>query len=378
MGEQNIQQIIPKDISQSTDLSAQEVQKFTTEAIGARDEFVNWSQKELHRDEMMSPRKGLAGYIKSFQESPSKNLLLASLSAVGLSNIGLTIAGNKIGLSNSDIAFHWYGTFGAPILEELLFRSRKIPKFISLIGEKVGFPVRSDRARLGTSALFALAHVDQMLVNRLAPLQVFAASETFQKISHERGLAASIACHSLFNAVNLGAMYSFDGPLLSRLLGQKSQGFLRSAIKDDRQYNFIRTLTNISLIGLQIGIGIAGIKEILDDKMTNDLLDRVRGAKDGNILVDFNKIRDVSKSLLSNPSTDGYKFQAGIELMYTTAMLEKSTLPPHMTRESYAREQVQQAIAETWRNKKTLKDRVQKAFSYIDMQSGGIQADVVR
>ena len=72
MGEQNIQQIIPKDISQSTDLSAQEVQKFTTEAIGARDEFVNWSQKELHRDEMMSPRKGLAGYIKSFQESPSK------------------------------------------------------------------------------------------------------------------------------------------------------------------------------------------------------------------------------------------------------------------------------------------------------------------
>ena len=190
-------------------LTSTETNTLVQEAIEAQKKFLEWSQK-ISND----PSPVLSGADK-FAQAPSKKVMLTALSAVGLVNVGLTLAADKLGLSPIDTFIMWYASFGAPVLEELIFRSKKIPDFISLVGDKLGISVRQDKARLSTNALFAVGHINpfaQAGENMVAVLNTFGAAGTLNKLSHERGMAASVALHSVWNATIGGTQYLFEGP----------------------------------------------------------------------------------------------------------------------------------------------------------------------
>lgn len=102
----------------------------------------------------------------------------------------------------------------APVAEEFIFRGMLFP-FV----KQLGYP---RLAWFGTSALFALIHLDVAIV---VPLFAFALALAwlYEKTDN---LLAPIAAHSLFNAANLAVLY-FEDPL-NQLL-QKFYHFLHLA-----------------------------------------------------------------------------------------------------------------------------------------------------
>lgn len=352
-------QLLPdKQNKRIIDLMPQEKVQLVDDAQSITQNFIDWSTK--------SPDS----IFQKINESPSKKFLLASLSAAGLANLGLTIAGARMGMDPIDIGFLWYASFGGPVLEELIFRSKKIPNLVTGLGNKFGLKLRPDQARLTTNALFTGIHIDQALINPLALPGAFFLGEVMQKMSSEKGLASSLAFHTLWNTYANIANYSLNGPITSFVFRDQSKGLLRNVIKDDKKFETIKKLINIPLQASQIAIGIIGIKELVEDTTTQKLLERLRTVKPGqDSIVDFNKAQQIANKWLAYPSTEGYKFQTGIELAYTTAMLQapndKISL---LEKENYARTKVVEQITNSWKNQSTLNGRIEKALNYIDQQ----------
>ena len=138
------------------DLTPIEQQQFFADVIAEKDKFVAWSEEQL-RDGKVTESMGKK-FMETVKNAPSKKLLVASMSVIGLANIGLAIAGKKAGLSNGAIADMWVETIGLPVLEELVFRSRHIPNFLTWAGKQVGFEVSPNVSRLGGAAIFSAGH----------------------------------------------------------------------------------------------------------------------------------------------------------------------------------------------------------------------------
>ncbi len=332
------------------DLTPIEQQQFFADVIAEKDKFVAWSEEQL-RDGKVTESMGKK-FMETVKNAPSKKLLVASMSVIGLANIGLAIAGKKAGLSNGAIADMWVETIGLPVLEELVFRSRHIPNFLTWAGKQVGFEVSPNVSRLGGAAIFSAGHDFDYIRRNKKHMDVlnFAQKSTMglllNKVSSEHGLSASIPAHALFNTLGNSVKYLWDFAPNYRPLW----------------YTIFLTRQ-----ACELGIGIIGIKEVLDDKHINDTLKRIRIAESSSQSIDMEK--EFVNKLLKNPSTDGYKFQAGVELAYVNAEL---TMPDMikdiMTPDDYARSQVHKMVTSVWKDEKTLPHRLEKANTYITEQ----------
>lgn len=332
-------------------LTPAEQKQFIGQAIAEKDKFVAWAEKQQELDTHKSTTLG-SKISESWKNAPSKKLLTATLSAVGLSNIGLAIAGSKVGLSKGAMADMWVENFGLPVLEELVFRSRHIPNFLTWAGKQVGLEVSPNVSRLGGAAIFSVGHDFNYTRRHKKHMGVlnFAQKGTmgllFNKVSSEHGISASVSAHALFNTLGDSVKYMWDfAP----------------------NYRPLWLTIFLARQASEIGIGIIGIKEALDDKRINDTLKHIRTAESSGQSIDMEK--EFVDKLLKNPSTDGYKFQAGVELAYVNAALTMpDMLKDVMTPDEYARTQVHKMVTGVWKDSKTLPHRLEKANSYITEQ----------
>ena len=350
-------------------LTQAERQSFVADAIAEKDKFVSWATKQDATASKNSHVDVKTKIVDKWKQMPSKKLTLASLSAVGLANVGMTLAAEKFGLSSNDIKLYWLASFGFPIVKELVFRSKAIPNFISLVGEKIGMPVRPDKARLATNALFGLLHLPNApgAKSILAGVNAFAGGAgSMQKISNERGMAASIALHSVWNATMMATTYLVEGSHFYRHHKIGDPPIVKSLLNDDQKYAMVSNIHTITQLGAVVGMGIMGVKEMIADKQINELLERLKKTSVGNDLVNSKQVVDVAQKLLKNPSVDGYKFEAGVELAYVNAALNMpETLKDVMTPDDYARTQVHKTVTEVWNDSSTLPHRLEKANAYI-------------
>lgn len=137
----------------------QDLQRIVGEAVDARDKFLQWSRDNYPQLVELSKNKTLRDRMA---ESPSKKLLRGTLLTLGLSTLGVAAIADKLNIDLEGSLLFSYGTFIAPVLEELVFRSKKIPHFISKVGDVIGLPIRSDQARITNNMLFALGHIIPM------------------------------------------------------------------------------------------------------------------------------------------------------------------------------------------------------------------------
>ncbi len=354
---------LPKSLESLTSI---ETNSLVHDAIETQKKFLEWSNKAVNNP------TSAPSIVDKFNESPSKKIMLTALSGVGLASVGLTLAAEKLGLSPIDTFIMWHANFGAPIIEELVFRSKKIPNFISLIGDKRGTPVCQDKARLATNALFAIGHInpfERVNENMIAVLNTFGAAGTLNKLSHERGMAASVALHAVWNATMIGSQYLIEGSRMYKKHGIGGDPLVRTLIRNDSWYNLVKKIYKVTQFAAMTGIGIIGIKEMLADKKLHELLERLRNTPNGNELVNFQEVTDMSRKLLASPSLDGYKFQAGVELGYVSAALSMpEALRDIMNPDQYARSQVHKTITDVWDDPKSLPRRLEKANTYITGQ----------
>lgn len=340
-------------------LSASEKQQFVKDAIAEKDKFVTWSLS-------LSEKQKDSFLVNSVKYAPSKKMLVAALSTIGLANIGFGLAADKLGLKNDEIVDLWVATFGAPILEEMIFRSKKIPDFITWAGNQFGIKIRPDKARLTTAAIFTGAHVPLSGWNAIDVLSNATMAPFLQRMAHEKGLAASTAAHAIHNATIYGFRYLTKDNILQQVALVK--GGDREAKTKLATYYIPMIFTALSLLGSHIAIGISGIKEVFEDHRIHDMLSSIRKG-DPNNPVNPEQIDVLSKKLLAIPSTDGYKFQTGVELAYVNAVLTiPDILKDAMTPDDYARTQVHKMVTEVWKDPKTLPYRLEKANSYISEQ----------
>ena len=139
------------------------------------------------------------------------------MSAVGLANLGLAVAGSKLGLSSEAISNIHYSTFIAPIIEEMIFRSTKIPHVIRSLGNAMGLPIRPDTARRITDTVDALTHIPDWSLPQ-AILGSLIHGPSMQKTAHERGLTSAISAHALINAnIELHHFYNNENYPMSHL-----------------------------------------------------------------------------------------------------------------------------------------------------------------
>ncbi len=344
-----------------SELTDAEQQAFAKVAISESQKFVDWSTNTIEANKERIAGSRLADQWK---HAPSKKLFLATLGTIGLANIGLTAAAIKHYMSPFDVYTLWDGTMGSIFLEELVFRSRKIPDLIQSAGKSMGFKTRPDTARRIADMLFAGIHPMYLFAGRLeAYPMLFLGGGTATKMAHEKGLLASITLHSVYNALNIGYAYLFEGSVWKALMGVKGTGGI---LPENKYTKILKSISTISLIGLNVGIGIAGIKEMIEDKKVTDTLIGIRNAP---TFVDQKAMAKTITDLLKHPSTEGYKFQAGVELAYLNARLSMPESAKRlMSDEQFARHKVRQYVTETSRDPKMLEYRLQKAFAHIDNQ----------
>jgi len=244
-------------------LTVAEKQQFIDTAIAEKDKFVTWSliQSENQRDSFL---------VESVKHAPSKKMLAAALSAIGLANIGFGLAADKLGLNNAEIGDLWTATFAAPILEELIFRSKKIPHFITWTGNQFGINIRPDKARLATAAVFTGAHVPLKRWSILHVLSNAAMAPFLQKMAHEKGLAASTTAHAIHNATLYGFRYLTKENVLKQISLVK--GGDKEAKAKLATYYAPLIFMALSLLGSHVAIGISGVKETIDDHRIHDML----------------------------------------------------------------------------------------------------------
>ncbi|HLD25098.1 MAG TPA: CPBP family intramembrane glutamic endopeptidase [Patescibacteria group bacterium] len=337
----------------------QDLQRIVGEAVDARDKFLQWSRDNYPQLVELSKNKTLRDRMA---ESPSKKLLRGTLLTLGLSTLGVAAIADKLNIDLEGSLLFSYGTFIAPVLEELVFRSKKIPHFISKVGDVIGLPIRSDQARITNNMLFALGHIIPMFdakKNAYQVLNAYGLGTVFQKTSHERGMAASIALHSIWNATTILKNFLIMDLDRHKMDNERSKKEFIVASKINTSIRFA-TL---------VGIGIIGLKELMEDREFQLLRDRLQNTTDKMDISDFVKVNDASKKLLSMPSVDGYKFETGVELAYMGAALSMpSSLINLMTPDEYARSQVHQMVMNSWKDPKTLPHRLEKANTYITEQ----------
>lgn len=336
-----------------------EQRRLVNEAVEKKNAFIQWSEEKY--PDLFEESKHKTAREKLL-ESPSKNLLKSALVTTGLANLGwATIGAESDNVFRDTMAF-WYASFAAPVLEELIFRSKKIPNFIMSVGDKIGLPITQDRARVATNVLFSLGHMSPIFDAKTNILQVataFGIAATAQKISNERGLAASTAFHSIYNATTL------IGNFIERDF--RDESFLSE--NNFKEYQLASKLNQGAHTVALIGLGIVGLKELIEDRHYQKLRESYNvesGKVEG---IDHGKIEQAAKKLLAMPSTDGYKFETGVELAYMESALNMpDILIDSMTPDEYARTQVHNMVMETWKDPKTLPHRLEKANSYITEQ----------
>jgi hypothetical protein len=348
-------------------LTTAEKQQFINTAIAERDKFLAWAGKQ--KDQAVPKNLPV---IESLNHAPSKKLFLATYSAIGLANIGLTLAASKIGLSSQSVIDLWGATFGMPILEELIFRSKKIPNAVQFLGKNLGVSIRPDIARLITSGVDNATHILWGGRSGLGFLFNAADGPFFQKIANEKGLSASVVAHALLNA-NSGMyeyfrqrQYKTDNiDLFGYTRREKDKTFQKISGTTSDIMSVFAGLTALTGIGSMLAIGITGIKEVIEDHQIQNMLSDVRN----NNPINGEKLEKMTKKLLAVPSTDGYKFKAGVELAYVNAgFTMPDMLKDVMTPDEYARTQVHKMVTEVWKDPKTLPHRLEKANTYVSEQ----------
>jgi hypothetical protein len=301
-----------------------------------------------------------------WDHAPSKKLYLGTMGAIGLANVGLTSAAIHANLRPMDVIAIWDSTMGSIGIEELAFRSQKIPDFITSAGKSLGLDVRPDIARRSTDALFGLIHAHYILMGHpWAVPELALMGSNFSGASAEGGMLKSLAIHAVHNALHMSRMYLFDGPMSSHFMGGTGAGLLPK----NKYTNALNTIMTVTNIGMRIGEGISGIKEILNDKKITDTVLGVRKAKSLDAITNKQAVNAITMDLLKTPSTKGYKFEAGVELAYTTAYLSMPDAAKKlMTPDQYARHTVNKLITTTTQDARELDYRTSQAQRYIDKQ----------
>ncbi len=347
-------------------LSPTERQQFVADAVAETQKFVDWSTKTI--DDNKREIKG-SWLAKTWEHSSSKKLFLATLGSVGLANLGISVAGARKGMDSRDIKMLWYGTLGAPVLEELIFRSKAIPTIVTAVGKIVGIDVRPDVARRTADVLFGFGHTGGIYrsLGLAKPIKETIDAANLTGESQKKGLAQSMTVHVVNNSLGLLNLYLFHGSLSDMAFRFETGVKLKNGIfPETKLTQTVSALMGLTSVAIAIGIGINGVKEMINDKKTNDLL---MGMRKNPSLVDQEQVIKITQDLLKSPSTDGYKFQAGVELGYVNAALNMpDILQDVMTPDDYARTQVHKMVTDVWKDPRTLPYRLEKANSYITEQ----------
>ena len=319
-----------------------------------RDQFISWVDTQIlagikTQDYGESKQSlSLNYFAKRIRKSPSKQFLKKTFALVGFYNLGLTIAGLQMGLPKETIAIIWSATFFSPICEELLYRSRLMPEISIEIAKRMGMNLEPDKSRLLTNALFAVGHFPRINLDN------FLSGSYLTKIANEKGLAASIASHSLINASIVGIAYLVE---LSEKLSSSQAETVKTAL--------LTTLWT----GLTV-TSIIGIKEIFDDRQLQKFLTQIQSSDKIDKSLNIPEIKLLYSKLLSSPSTKGYKFLSGIRLAYTVALLESQEfLHQPEIRDKYALEQVEKAVIDNCKDSQQLEERLSVALGYLKINS---------
>ncbi len=345
--------------------SQSEKKTIANEATSIADDTINWATKTIETIPKEQLKKSSLKEIWGRQ--PAKNQFLATLGAVSLANIGLSIAGRRHGMSKNDIKILWYGTLIAPLCEEAVFRSGAIPKIINVISDPAGVHMRPDISRRLSDGLFGLAHTTgvyrQLGVAPLKAITQTVEAAKLTKDAQEMGLARSMMTHILMNSMALSWAYLFHGSLTDIAMGYNQRGILPKG----RLTNIIRPLFGLTTAAFALNIGINGIKEMIEDKKITDTLLHARKLYNGQLTDSFTIPQETITQLLKTPSTRGYKFQAGVELAYINARL---TIPEHtkqtVSPDDYGRNQVIQHVTSSVKNSEEAQYRTTEALRHLD------------
>lgn len=348
----NSNEEISSDQINEVNLTNQKEQKgkFIEIADKVKGQFVSWVDKRIlaniYIQDYGEPKQELnVDYLaKKFRDSPSKEFFKKTLALVGLYDIGLTIAGIQMGLPKEVIFIVWSSTFFAPVCEELMYRSRLIPGITKEIAKQMGINIPADKGRALTSIIFSAGHFPH------ADLDKFLTGAYLTKVANEKGLVAAMASHQLINASILGVGYLIE---ISDKLSSEQAETVKAAL--------LTTLwTGMTTIG------IAGIKELIEDKQVQEALERIKSSDKLDKALKIGEMKKLFGKLLSNPSTKGYKFLTGVELSYTTAMLEaQEFLHQKEMQTAYAEDEVRKAVETFCPNLELLEERLAVATYYI-------------
>lgn len=350
-----------------TEFSKSEKNTIANEATSIADDTINWATNTIEAIPKEQLQKSSLKDIWDHQ--PAKKQFLATLGAVALANIGLSIAGRRHGMSKSDIKTLWYGTLIAPIGEEAIFRGGAIPKIVHVISDVAGIHIRPDVSRRIADGLFGLAHTTGVYRQLgVAPIKAITQTVEAAKLTkdvQEMGLARSMTTHILMNSLALSWAYLFHGSLSDIAFGYSQRGILPKG----RLTNVVGSLLGLTTVAFALNIGIKGIKEMIEDKKITDTLLHARKLHNGQMNDSFTISQEKITQLLKTPSTRGYKFQAGVELAYMNAHL---TIPEHMKQgvspDDYGRNQVIQLVTSSAKNSEEAQDRAKEALHYLDAQ----------
>ncbi len=317
------------------------------------DDFVSWTNKHVlsvlpvHDYGEQEQDLTVKYLVDRATKSPSINFLKKTIALVGLYDIGLTVAGLQMGVPKELIPIIWLSTFLGPVVDELSYRSRVIPEIATVIARRMGLDVRSDKARMLPNVIFSASHLTNSSINK------FFIGGYLTKVANEKGLAASLATHSLINASLFGVEYLLvAAEKLTPTQAETAKAALLATL-----WTGLTTL------------GILGAKEMMDDRKMQNAIERLRSTDRIDKSLKIPEIKALYGKLLQYPSTRGYKFTTGVELAYITGMLEsfENMHQPEM-RDRYALEQVRRAITEFCPDSKKTEERVSLAFDYIDRQ----------
>ncbi len=244
------------------------------------------------------------------EDSKSVENMRKFLLLIGTYDIGLSAAGIACGIPPMKIAGLWFNTFLAPILEEYAYRTDLIPTMSNEILKPFGLNISRQKGRLVSNVLFSLGHLpkyDNVADKLIQGVVKVTKGGFFNKEAQEKGLGRSMYMHALYNAAIWGLLF----------IGEEGVDAL-----SPNQIDLAGKLLLTTSVSVTIGMGALGVKEMMDDRKTKNMLDKLRATDRVSGDLGVGKIIDFAKTLMKAENLKGYKFKAGVELSYLIGLLE--------------------------------------------------------
>lgn len=224
---------------------------------------------------------------------------------VGVYSLGLSVALKHFGANNRQILGIWAGSLGAPMWEELFFRTPLTISFLRGVGKNFGITnIPEKDTGLSSNTIFGILHFPDPVFDKILFF------EAHEEVANERGLSHAIVRHALWNACVYGVTF------LNHLL-------LSDGSKDIRHWllpsTFILACTGVCI---STSLGVDGLKEVMRDKKTLEMLNEIRKADTLRDIFSPNEFQQVAEDLLSaSIINNDCDFKSGLILAYHIEIL---------------------------------------------------------